>query len=115
MLEQGVATFDCDVRVPSGFTLPSVATWDKDYLPLDTSDTALYATSSDVKSVTRIVFELKIIRAKVEDSGVYSCDPAISGALCRDSVNFTVNYLVSVLVEDQVAIFRMYWSISCLG
>ena len=107
VLEKGVATFNCEVTVPSDLTLPLEATWHKDYLPIDTTDTSLYSISSDVKSVTEIIFMLVIRVAKVEDSGVYSCDPAIAGALCRDSVNFTVNYLVSVIVEDQVYIFRM--------
>ena len=101
-LENGLVTFTCSVTVPSDLTLPLDATWLKDYILLNTADATRFNTKRDVISSIQVSFILEILQATVGDSGTYSCDPVIPGSLCRESVNLTVSYALSVIVEDQV-------------
>ena len=104
VLENGLVTFSCSVTVPSDLTLPTDASWLKDYITLITADNSRYSTGRVVTSATQVEFSLDILQATVGDSGTYSCDPLIPGSLCRESVNLTVSYALAVIVEDQVAV-----------
>ncbi|KAI6654902.1 Down syndrome cell adhesion molecule-like protein Dscam2 [Oopsacas minuta] len=114
VLENGLVDLTCSVTIPGDITLPTEVTWHKDFLILETSDSSRYITSRKVETSTEVSFGLQIQQAQVEDSGLYSCDPVLSGALCRASVNLTVNYALAVIVEDQDALTGTDVTLVCL-